>query len=104
MTYVDFGHLPGKDRLPREAAASGAVVFVRKAGAGRFADDFPIPDFFRFDDDDVASGELFRRIAAVQESPQRFWADQAAFRDGIRSERDGLYDQLLALRGLDRAA
>jgi hypothetical protein len=104
MVYVDFGHLPGKDRLPREAAASGAVVFLRRLGAGRFAEDFPIPDFFRFDADDVASGELARRVAAVQADPGAFWAQQETFRAGIRAERTEFCDQLLALRGQRRAA
>lgn len=104
MLYVDFGHLPGKDRLPREAAASGAVVFLRKRGAGQFYEDFPVPDFFRFDEDDVASGELARRVAAVQADPALFWAQQQTFRDRIRGEREELADQLRALRGESRAA
>jgi hypothetical protein len=104
LTYVDFGHLPGKDRLPREAAASGAVVFVRRAGAGRFAEDFPIPEFFRFDDADVASGELARRIGAVQGDPERYWRQQEEFRAGIRGERAELAGQLLDIRGRSRAA
>lgn len=104
MVYVDFGHLPGKDRLPREAAASGAVVFVRKLGAGRFGEDFPIPDFFRFDEDDVASGELRRRVAQVQADPDAFWVQQEDLRATIRGERATLRDQLLALRGRERAA
>jgi|tagenome__1003787_1003787.scaffolds.fasta_scaffold20699693_1 hypothetical protein len=104
MIYLDFGHFPGRDRLPREAAASGAVVFLRKLGAGAHAEDFAVPDFYRFDEDDVASGELFRRVTAVQADPARFWAEQASFREGIRGERAALADQLLALRGQRRAA
>jgi hypothetical protein len=99
LLYVDFGHLPGKDRLPREAAASGSVVFLRKLGAGRFHEDFPVPDFFRFAEDDVVSGELFRRITAVQQDPRTFWDQQQALRDAVRSERAGLADQVRALRG-----
>jgi hypothetical protein len=102
--YVDFGHLPGKDRLPREAAAAGAVVFVRTLGAGRFPEDFPIPDFFRFDESDVVSGGLHRRIEAVQADPAPHWADQEAFRDRIRAERSELEHQLLVIRGRRSAA
>ncbi|MGY1727597.1 hypothetical protein ACI79J_11555 [Geodermatophilus sp. SYSU D01062] len=102
--YVDFGHLPGKDRLPREAAVSGSVVFVRRAGAGRFAEDFPVPDFFRFDDADVHSGELARRVSAVQAEPAPFWAQQETFRRTVRGERDELHAQVAALRGRQQAA
>jgi hypothetical protein len=104
MVYVDFGHLPGKDRMPREAAASGAVVFLRKLGAGRFYDDFPVSDFYRFDEDDVASGELARRVAAVQADAATYWQEQELLRERIRGEREALADQLRALRGLQRAA
>ncbi|GAB3300328.1 hypothetical protein GCM10027451_02490 [Geodermatophilus aquaeductus] len=102
--YVDFGHLPGKDRLPREAAVSGSIVFVRRAGAGLFAEDFPVPDFFRFDDADVHSGELARRVAAVQADPAGYWDQQETFRRAVRGERDELYAQVLALRGRQQAA
>lgn len=46
--YIDFGHQPGKDRLPREAAVLGNVVFVRKKGAGNNSIDTPIADDFKF--------------------------------------------------------
>jgi hypothetical protein len=104
MVYVDFGHLPGKDRLPREGAASGAVVFVRRLGAGRFVGDFPVPDFFRFDEADVHSGELARRVAAVQAEPARFWAEQEPFRTRISGEREELREQVRRLRGQRQAA
>ncbi len=102
--YVDFGHLPGKDRLPREAAASGAVVFVRRTGAGAFAEDFPLPEDFRFDDADVTSGELARRVAAVQADPTVAWGAQAGYRRSVLTERDALFGQVSSLIGRRRAA
>lgn len=102
--YVDFGHFPGKDRMPREAAVSGAVVFLRNLGSGRFHADFPVPDFFRFTEDDVTSGDLARRIRAVQETPEAFWGQQEALRRAIRSERDDLAAQVRSLRVQQRVA
>lgn len=102
--YVDFGNLPGKDRLPREAAASGAVVFVRRLGAGRFSEDFPVPDFFRFDEADVHSGELARRVEAVLADPGPSWAQQAGFREEVFAERDTLRAQVRDLLGRRQAA
>lgn len=102
--YVDFGHLPGRDRMPREAAASGSVVFLHDRGAGRYQEDFPIPDFFRFTREDVVTGELGARITSVQQDPAPYWAQQDAFRRSIRAERDDLRDQVAQLRGRARAA
>lgn len=47
---IDFGDHPGKDRLPREAAACGACVLVNQRGSAANALDVPIPDEFKIDD------------------------------------------------------
>lgn len=42
--FLDFGHHPGKDRVPREAALCGAIPVVRREGAARFKADVPLID------------------------------------------------------------
>lgn len=42
--YVDLGTFPGKDRMPREAALLGCLVFLSNSGAGANAEDYLIPD------------------------------------------------------------
>jgi hypothetical protein len=102
LLYVDFGHLPGKDRMPREAAACGSVVFVNHHGAGRFYDDFPLPDFFKFTPADVESGDLARRMDAVIAEPRAHWAQQASFRSLIRWEKATFHDQVMRHWGIRR--
>lgn len=41
--YLDLGFHPGKDRMPREAALSGALTVVGRRGSGAFYADVPIP-------------------------------------------------------------
>lgn len=41
--YLDLGHHPGKDRMPREAALSGALSVVARRGSGAFYADVPVP-------------------------------------------------------------
>lgn len=48
--YIDFGGHPGKDRLPREAAALGACVVTNRRGAAANDIDVPIPREFKIDD------------------------------------------------------
>jgi hypothetical protein len=86
--------------MPREAAACGAVVFVRARGAGRFIEDFPLPDFYRFDEGDIGSGELHRRVAAVYADPERYWIEQESFRTAVRWEKTVFYDEVRKLLGL----
>jgi len=48
MLFIDFGHHPGKDRMPREAAAMGCVVMAKKIGAAQFNDDVQISEIYKF--------------------------------------------------------
>ena len=40
--YVDFGHHPGKDRIPREALMSGCCVITNTKGSAKNGIDIPI--------------------------------------------------------------
>jgi hypothetical protein len=48
--YIDFGHHPGKDRIPREAAILGCCVITGKRGSAAFYEDVSIPEEFKCDD------------------------------------------------------
>lgn len=100
MFYVDFGHFPGKDRLAREAAASGSIVFVNRRGAGATYEDFPLDDVFKFTEADVESGELARRLRAAAADPQGHFARQATFRDVVFSEKSTFQAQVARHWGL----
>lgn len=41
--YLDLGHHPGKDRMPREAALAGALVLVGRRGSAANSRDVPLP-------------------------------------------------------------
>ena len=86
--YIDFGHHPGKDRVPREAAIAGAVVLLHAAGAARCFPDHPLAEAYRFTQDDVASGALHQRIDAILDDPATHYAAQRAYRQAIRLERE----------------
>lgn len=46
--YVDFGHHPGKDRLPREAALHGACIITGLYGSAANSIDVPLPLDYKF--------------------------------------------------------
>lgn len=48
--YIDFGNHPGKDRIPREAAALGCCVITNRRGSAGNSVDIPIPDRYKIDD------------------------------------------------------
>lgn len=101
--YVDFSHFPGREFMPREAAASGAVIFVRNVGAAQHYDDYPLPDAYRFTDAALEDGSLHARVAAAIAEPETHWEVQASLRQNVRWEvetfekqTDRLFETLLA--------
>jgi hypothetical protein len=58
MIYIDFGHHPGKDRIPREAALAGAIVLAHLKGSAKNSVDIPIDDFYKFDNIEVLSEKI----------------------------------------------
>lgn len=60
--YIDFGHHPGKDRFPREAAISGCCIITGKRGAAGYEEDVPIPAQYKFDDNDAQVPAIINRI------------------------------------------
>lgn len=46
--YIDFGHHPGKDRLPREAAINNCCIITSTNGSAIFFEDLPIPSEYKF--------------------------------------------------------
>lgn len=61
--YVDFGHHPGKDRMPREAAIAGCCVVTGRLGSAGSAVDVPIPHRYKLDDDAADLGARFGDLA-----------------------------------------
>lgn len=47
--YIDFGHHPGKDRLPREAAIHGCCVITSLYGSAANSLDINIPSTYKID-------------------------------------------------------
>lgn len=60
--YIDFGHHPGKDRFPREAALMGCCVITGKRGSAKFAEDVFIPEEFKFDEFHTAPQLILDKI------------------------------------------
>lgn len=91
--YVDFGCHPGKDRIPREAAISGACIITGKAGSASGQEDVFIPEEYKFSHtaDTIAAvltmiRDCFARFdhhyrqfdeyrELIRSEKSRFWAD-----------------------------
>jgi len=47
--HIDFGPFPGRERIPREAAANDMCVITGKRGASKYYEDVPIPEKYKFE-------------------------------------------------------
>lgn len=47
--YIDFGHHPGRDRIPREAAILGNCILTGFNGSSMFYNDIPISNQYKFE-------------------------------------------------------
>ena len=61
--YIDFGHHPGKDRPPREAAMAGCCVITGRKGSAFYYEDVPILEKYKLDDSTNAYIENFGDLA-----------------------------------------
>jgi len=84
--YIDFGHHPGKDRVPREAAVSGNIVFVHSKGAGCHFLDYPLDQFFIFTMVDIRTGDLAQKIRACLSNHAHYHQQQWLYRRRIEHE------------------
>lgn len=93
--YIDFGHHPGKERMPREAAINGCCIITNRKGSAGNDFDIPIPHRFKLDEQDPLMTEkldnLFQEIINNYElTSQEF----ESYRKNISNEGDKLIYQL----------
>ncbi len=84
--YVEIGHLPGRDRLPREAASLGTPVVMLARGAGYCWDDFPIGVRYRIPYTIDWAQHMAPIIREVLADPTQINQDQQEYRAWVASE------------------
>lgn len=84
--YIDFGNHPGKDRIPREAAISGAVIITNKRGSAYFEEDVPIKKDYKIEE---IEGFEFKVVSLINDIFMDFSKHSIQFdlyRDIIKEE------------------
>jgi hypothetical protein len=86
--YIDFGHHPGKDRMPREAAINGCVVVTNRRGSAGNEFDVRLPDELKVDDDSPEFAEhASRLLMKIMMGRERYVALMNEYVESIRAER-----------------
>lgn len=86
--YVDFGNHPGKDRIPREAAANGCCVITNKKGSAAFTEDVPIPEEYKFENPAEHLDEIDALLLDICDNFARHQSMFAGYREFIAGEKE----------------
>lgn len=87
--YVDFGNHPGKDRIPREAAACGCCVITNMEGSAAYHEDVPIPDKYKFRNTNNSLDEIEQLMHDICDNFAQHQKNFEEYRRIINSEKDG---------------
>lgn len=85
--YIDFGHHPGRDRMPREAAILGCVVITGMRGSAKFQEDVPIPQEYKFEDKDENIPLIVDKIKYSIYNYEEVYNVFESYREHIRNEK-----------------
>jgi len=91
--YIDFGHHPGKDRFPREAAIMGCIVITGTRGAAAFSEDLPIPEKYKFSE--KSPKKIVEQIRESLKTYLQLTSDFTAYRNFIFTEENKFDAELL---------
>lgn len=95
--YVDFGQHPGRDRMPREAAAAGCCVITGRRGSASFPQDVPIPERYKLDESIGGFEAAFRIVVnRVFTDFERYERDFDSYRAIIAGEKDRFISEVEA--------
>lgn len=96
--YIDFGNHPGKDRIPREAAAMGACVLVNRRGSAANDVDIPLGDLYKVDDTRPGfEVEAAAKIRAIVADFDRHRTALDAYRASIAAEPERFRRDVLSI-------
>ncbi len=93
--YMDFGHHPGKDRLPREAGIHGCCVITGRHGSAQNSFDVNIPDSFKLNEDAPDFVEQFGSLVSdVFVNFDQYFSTFEAYRSTIALEQIQFDEQI----------
>lgn len=85
--YIDFGHHPGRDRMPREAAMHGCCLITGILGSARNEIDLPIPKQYKLDSSEDGFVQSFGVLVAdVMKNFSQHSGSFAAYRQWLQDE------------------
>jgi len=93
--YIDFGHHPGKDRFPREAAVAGCCVVTGRQGSANNDFDLVISKKYKLDEYSSSFLNDFRCLANnIFNNYESCFNDFSSYRERIKEEPKEFHEQV----------
>jgi len=86
--YIDFGHHPGRDRIPRESAHLGCCVITNNKGSAGFYDDVVVPSKYKIDNIESVNEVLKSCFSDYENEIQNFYL----YREAIKKQKEQLHN------------
>lgn len=90
--FIDFGHHPGKDRIPRESAILNNCIITNKKGSANFYKDIPIIDMYKIENDNV--DKIVNLIRDCIEKFNERIEDFHSYREEIKNQKNEFFQQV----------
>jgi hypothetical protein len=85
--YLETGHQPGKDRIPREAAVHGCVILMLRKGAGRNNQDCPLANEYKIEPGPTAARRFASALGPILADAAHHRALQRPYLDMVMSDQ-----------------
>jgi hypothetical protein len=95
--YIDFGHHPGKDRLPREAVMCGCCIITNTRGSAENEVDISIDNKYKFNDYYLDNFKLSKLIESIFNDFDSHTNSFSEYRTKITSEKQVFYFEVKSL-------
>lgn len=86
--YIDFGHHPGRDRIPRESAILGNCIITNSKGAAGFYNDIPIDSRFKTSNVEEIGTTILKCFENFETEINNF----SLYRSSIKNQKEQLHN------------
>lgn len=86
--YIDFGHHPGRDRIPRESAILGNCVITNNKGSAGFFNDVVIEEKYKINDIELTKNILPECLENFDKTFDEF----SLYRSVIKNQKEQLHN------------
>lgn len=87
LVFAEFGNNPGRDRMPREAAMLGCIVFMNTRGSNALKEDYNIDNQYKIIDKLINYPHIIKEIRKAAQNYKIQISDFDQFRKQLKNEK-----------------